>query len=113
MLLHKGHVEIAGLYADALFEELKQMLKEDSSILAILVFECHESQGFARNTTTIYIVDRNATFRPTCNIAMKRMTLIQHSCAAIFKSLHPLAVLPMTKEEKEDLDTILGREIIN
>jgi len=108
-LLSKSKVCIPGLLLESLEEELDKLLKSDNDILAIYAFECHEEDGFANDSTSIYIVWRWSNFRPYCPCAMKTWYSYRLDDEQKYKMLKKVDVLPMTKEEKAELDYIKAR----
>lgn len=109
ILLGKGSVQLSGLVKDKISDALYHLVcQKASTILGILVFETRKVDGFHSDSTSIYIVDRHATFRPECKESFGKNLAI---CAsgidyARFRSLEKLGVCPMREDEYQELRSL-------
>lgn len=106
ILLDKGSVQLSGLVKDKIAHAIyKLVCKYNSEILGALVFETRKADGFHSDSTSVYIVNRNATFRPACRESFNSNLAICSSKEdySLFRSLNKLGVCPMRENEYQEL----------
>ena len=109
ILLDKGSVQLNGLVKDKITPAIISLIKENADwLLAAYIFETRKADGFHSDSTSIYIVEEKASFRPICNQKYGKATLVCIGDAnrAIFNSLRTLAVCPMMEKEYQELRSL-------
>lgn len=106
VLLSKGSVQLSGLVKDKIADVVyKLVCMKKNTILAALIFETRKVDGFHSDSTSVYIINRNAAFRPACKESFNKNLAI---CAnkqdySLFRSLPKLGVCPMRESEYQEL----------
>lgn len=106
ILLDKGSVQLSGLVKDKIADAIyKLVCKRNNEILGALVFETRKADGFHSDSTSVYIVNRNASFRPSCKESFNHNLAICSSKEdySLFRSLKKLGVCPMLESEYQEL----------
>lgn len=104
-LIEEGSLEVSGHLSKKECHSIMDKVWDDS-MLTIVFFLFRKEDGFARDTTNIYITDRNASFRPVAHFWKAYIWGYPEDKEAFF-ALTPLEIKPMTMREYIDLVKIL------
>ena len=105
-LLDKGSIQLQGFVKNKIADYIYKLVKErNNTIIGALIFECRKQDGFHSDSTSVYVIDRNAHFRPICRKSFEKNLLICTSKDDYtkVKSLHKLKVCPMLETEYQEL----------
>jgi len=106
ILLDKGSVQLNGLVKEQIIPLIIDLVKKNSDwLIGAYIFETRKEDGFHRDSTSIYIVEEGASFRPICNekYGKAAAVCITDVNRALFRSLPTLGVCPMLESEYQEL----------
>ena len=105
VLLNKGRVELKGLIKDQMIPAVRRVINDNKDwILGAYIFETRKEDGFHLDSTSIYIVEHGATFRPDCSEKYGDAAAVYlPENRDEFRSLKTLGVAPMKEEEYQKL----------
>lgn len=109
ILLDRGSVQLNGLVKDRIIPVIINLMKDNLDwLIGAYIFETRKVDGFHSDSTSIYIVEEGATFRPICNekYGKAAAVCITESNKAIFRSLRTLGVCPMRESEYQELKSL-------
>lgn len=105
-LFDEGALEVAGHLTHEQCTEIVDQIWDDE-MLNITFFLFRKEDGFARDTTNIYITDRCASFRPSADFWKAYSYGFEEDKQAFFK-LKPLEIKPMLMSEYVEILKILN-----
>ena len=106
ILLDKGSVQLDGLVKDKIVPVIADLVKENIDwLICAYIFECRKEDGFHSDSTSIYLVEQDASFRPICDEKYGKAVAVcvTNANSALFRSLPTLAVCPMRESEYQEL----------
>lgn len=105
ILLDRGSVQLNGLVKDRIIPAMIQLIKENDWLIGAYIFETRKEDGFHSDSTSIYVVDEDASFRPICHEKYGKAALVcvKDVNRKLFKSLPTLGVCPMRESEYQEL----------
>ena len=105
ILFDKGSVEFPGLVIDKVLPIIGKLVKNNNDwLLAAYIFECRKTDGFHKDTTSVYIVERDAICRPICHRASsKAYNVVRSVDSPIYHGLREMEVCPMLEKEYQEL----------
>lgn len=106
ILLDKGSVQLNGLVKDRIIPVIYDVVKENLDwLIGAYIFETRKEDGFHSDSTSVYIVEEGAIFRPICNEKYGKAAAVYVTDAnrALFRSLRTLGVCPMRESEYQEL----------
>ena len=109
ILLDKGSVRLNGLVKDQIIPAIKKVVSDNLDWLCgAYIFETRKADGFHSDSTSVYIVENNAIFRPICNEKYGQAVCVCMTDAnkALFRSLKTLSVCPMREMEYQQLHSM-------
>ena len=109
ILFDKGSVELPGLVKERLIPVMIEIVKENLDwITGVYIFECRKEDGFHRDSTSMYLVEDGASFRPICREKYGRDAAIcvTDTNKALFHSLPTLGVCPMRESEYQEFHSM-------
>ena len=105
ILLSKGSVQLSGLVKDRIIPAVIQLVKNNDWLIGAYIFETRKEDGFHSDSTSIYVVEEGASFRPICHekYGKAAAVCVTDVNRALFRSLPTLCVCPMRESEYQEL----------
>lgn len=106
ILMDKGSVQLSGLVKDKIIPAIAELVKENLDwLIGAYIFECRKEDGFHSDSTSVYLVEEGASFRPICNekYGKAAAVCVTDTNRALFRSLPTLGVCPMLESEYQEL----------
>lgn len=106
ILLDKGSVQLNGLVKDRIIPAIIKLIKDnDDWLIGAYIFETRKEDGFHSDSTSIYVVEEGASFRPICHekYGKAAAVCVTNVNRALFRSLPTLGVCPMRESEYREL----------
>ena len=105
ILFDKGSVEFSGLVMDKVLPVIGKLVKSNNDwLLAAYIFECRKADGFHKDTTSVYIVERDAVCRPICHkTSSTSYNIVRPIDSSTYHNLREMEVCPMLESEYQEL----------
>ncbi len=105
ILLDRGSVQLNGLVKDRIIPAIIQLIKDNDWLIGAYIFETRKEDGFHSDSTSIYVVEEDASFRPICHekYGKAAAVCVTDVNRALFRSLPTLSVCLMRESEYQEL----------
>ena len=111
LLQKEGETEIRGLHLDALFKAMptlgawEKKLRMRGRIKSVFIAEYAAVHGYDHDCTLVYVVNKYDKIAPRFAGSPMRAFVCGDRCEDMFH----MGVEPMTKQERKELNQILGK----
>ena len=105
ILLDRGSVQLRGLVKDKIIPAMVELIKREDWLIGAYIFETRKADGFHSDSTSIYVVEEGASFRPICRekYGKAAAVCVTEANKALFRSLPTLGICPMLESEYQEL----------